>query len=159
MRLIDASAILDLWEFYPLDVFPPVWAWIEEEIAGGNLRMPKVNVEEVVHKSEECGRLIMAYGLVPFEVGDAELRVAIAIKEALGIEGDNYGAGVDEKDIILIACAVVARVDLVTSENIQTSLPAVMAKYKIPAVCALPSVGVRSMRVIDLLRASGRVFR
>jgi len=159
LRLLDASAILDLWENYPIGQFPTVWAWIEGEILNGELAIPRVALEEVGFRDPGCKTQLEKYGIKEFGIGNDEAYEALQIKSALGIVNDNYHkSGVDENDILIIAIAKTQGVDLITHEAKQPSLPSPMAKYKIPATCSMPQVNVRTLRMIDYIKLSGKVF-
>ena len=47
----DASAILDLWENYPLGQFPAVWDWLEDEFVSGSLESG--TIMKYVKRSED----------------------------------------------------------------------------------------------------------
>ena len=81
------------------------------------------------------------------------------INGLLGIKNDLYGAGVGEKDILIIASAKEHGQELVSNENRQHTLPMDMKKYKIPAVCNIPQVEVPCLTFIELIKRSEVVFR
>lgn len=158
MRLLDASAVLDLWEIYPKTQFPTFWAWIESEVRLGNLSIPKVALEEVGHKAPACKSVLKGYGITEHSIGNPESVIALAIKTALGIENDMYGGGVDENDIFIISVAKVLGVELITNEDQQVNLPTKLWNYRIPAVCRLPLVKVSTLNTLDYIKRSGMVF-
>ena len=85
------------------------------------------------------------------------------IKGLLGIVADNYHPkGVGENDILIIATALVYRVELVTEEQRQPNAPQVLAKRKIPLVWGMPSVAVPCYSFIDYIngpmRSSGSIL-
>ena len=86
------------------------------------------------------------------------LEEALRIQGLLGIQNDQYGGGVGENDILIIATAKIEGVDLISDENKQPNLPENMKNYKIPAVCALPSVQVGSLNFLELIKNSGCIF-
>lgn len=51
MPLFDASSIIHAWGNYPLELFPPLWDWLSQEIVDGNLAIPGVALEEVAKKT------------------------------------------------------------------------------------------------------------
>jgi len=154
LRLIDASAVIDLWEHYPIAQFPAVWDWIQAELA-----IAKVAMEEVGFRDPDCKSKLELYGILEQGIGNREAVEAVAIKSALGIVNEEYGSGVDENDILIIAIAKVLGTELVTNESLQPKLPTNVKGYKMPAVCALPGVQVATIRLLDYIRQSGRVFR
>ena len=158
MPLFDASAIVDLWENYPINQFPSVWDWFEEEIRDQEAVVAEVAFHEIGHKSPDCKKLIQQLGIVRHPIGMAETQHALAIKLALGIQNDEYSTGVDENYIFIISVAKARGLDLVTNEGRQPALPNNPAKYRIPAVCDLPVVTVKTLRLLDYIRQSNRVF-
>jgi hypothetical protein len=81
------------------------------------------------------------------------------MKSALGIANDKYHPnGVDENDLLIIAAAKEDGCELISNEARQPALPVVMARYKIPAVCAMPTVKVPCVDFLDVLTRSGKSF-
>lgn len=83
---------------------------------------------------------------------------ALRIKALLDIEGERYGTGVDENDLLIIATARAHAAELVTNEGLQPSLPKNRRNYKIPAVCDLPEVNAASLSFLDYFKRSRVVF-
>lgn len=84
---------------------------------------------------------------------------ALRIKKLLGIVNEQFHPkGVGENDIFIIATACVHKVQLVSNENRQNNLPVKLAKYNIPAVCAMQDVSVPCVNFIEFLKRSGQVF-
>ncbi len=54
MQVLDASSALYAWDNYPLEQFPPLWAWLARQIATGELTIPAVALDEVGHKSPDA---------------------------------------------------------------------------------------------------------
>lgn len=160
MRVLDASSIILGWDVYPLDQFPPFWAWISEEIAGGNLAIPVVAFEEVHLKAPDCAAWLTNSGVTKLPTTGGILQVAMQIKAAVGIQDDNYHPkGVGENDILIIATAKVHNAELISDEERQNNLPNEPRKRKIPAVCDIAGVGVRCISFLEYLKGSNRVFR
>ena len=85
--------------------------------------------------------------------------VAMSIKQAIGVANDQYHPkGVDENDLLIIAAAKVHGAKLITNEARQFGLQVEARKYKIPAVCDMPSVGVVSMNFLEYIQKSKQVF-
>ena len=91
-------------------------------------------------------------------MSDAILQDALRIKNLLGIIGDQYGGGVDENDLMIIATARTAQARLISNEAAQPGRPKSMANYKIPAVCALPEVRVNCITFVEFVKQSQIVF-
>jgi hypothetical protein len=77
----------------------------------------------------------------------------------LGIDGDSYHPkGVGENDILIIATARAHSAELVSDEGKQNHFPDIMAKRKIPAVCAMIEVSVTCINFIEYIKRSGVIF-
>ena len=53
MRVLDASSIIYGWDNYPPVQFPKLWVWVAGRIEAGELAIPRVALDEVVHKAPE----------------------------------------------------------------------------------------------------------
>lgn len=159
LRVIDASSIIHGWDNYPPKQFPPLWDWLENEIDSKNLKIPCIAFEEVNHKLPDCAKWLQKNNVDKIPISREILRSSIGIHALLGISGDDYGNGVGENDIIIIATAKTLGAELISNEKRQTTLPTNRKKYKIPAVCRLSDVGVSCINFLEYLRQSGRVFR
>lgn len=158
-RVIDASSIIHGWDNYPPNQFPGLWDWLEHEIGAKTLKIPRVAFDEVHHKLPECGQWMEGNHVEKISVSNNILRESIRILTLLGISGDDYGNGVGENDIIIIATAKTFGAELISNEKRQTTLPTNLKNYKIPAVCGLSGVGVSCINFLEYLRQSGQVFR
>ncbi|MEY4750739.1 MAG: hypothetical protein RIQ60_2953 [Pseudomonadota bacterium] len=158
MPVLDASSALHAWDNYPVEQFPPLWAWLTQQIAKGELSIPQVALEEVSHKSQACAVWLKAQRITVHVVTQAILLDALRIKALLGIQGDLYSSGVGENDLIIVATARAHGLDLLTDEARQPGLPQDRRRYKIPAVCALPEVQVRTLNFIEYIKRSQVVF-
>lgn len=157
--MFDASSMIYAWDNYPIEQFPGLWEWIEHQISGGFLTMSSVAFDEITKKTPDCSHWLKLIRLGIYEVDNATLQEALRIKTLLGIVGDQYGAGVGENDLLIIASALVNGTELVSDEKRQNNLPTLLQKYKIPAVCNLPSISVRCINFIEYLKRSKHVFR
>jgi predicted nucleic acid-binding protein len=160
MHVFDASSIIHAWDNYPIENFPPLWEWIAEQIKTGEFTIPQVALEELCHKSPDSGDWLKEQGIVVLPLTNEVLHKAVEIKHMLGVVEDNYHVdGVGENDLLIIAIAKIVGTILVSDEKRQFTLPQNMARYKIPAVCDLPTVKVNCVSFIDLIRNSGAIFR
>lgn len=159
MQTFDASALFDLWEFYPLGQFPKLWVWIGEQVAKGEFTAPVPAFEPVERKIPEFGSWLKKRGVRRLPKDEAVLVEALRIKKLLGIQEEKYGSkGVDQNDLLIIATARVHGVELITTEGRQNQKPTEMKQYRIPTVCDLPDVGVIHHNLIEVIRASKKVF-
>lgn len=157
--MLDASAIIDGWEYYPIAQFPGLWAWISKEIKNGNILISKVAFKEVKDKYSECAKWIDDNDIQKIEVSKDILKFSLDIHKLLGIEGDNYGKGVGENDIIIVSSAKSMGAILISNENVQTKLPHTNKKnYKIPAVCKMEEVGVACINFLEFIKKSRQTF-
>ncbi len=158
-RVIDASSIIHGWDNYPPEQFPGLWDWLEHEVDAKNLKIPRVAFDEVDHKLPDCAQWLQDNNVEKIQVSNDILRISVHIHTLLGISGDEYGNGVGENDIIIIATAKTFGAELISNEKRQTTLPANQRNYKIPAVCGLSGVCVSCINFLEYLRQSGQVFR
>jgi hypothetical protein len=160
MPVFDASSMIYAWDNYPIGQFPPLWDWMQVQVEEERLVMPRVAFEEVEFKAPDCADLLSHNDLVQLEINNQVLQTALRINNLLGIVGDRYtSGGVDENDILIIASACVRGELLVSNEEKQIRLPQNIARYKIPAVCAMTGVSVPCLNFIEYIRQSGAVFR
>lgn len=158
MQVFDASSMLHAWDNYPPAQFPPLWNWMADRVAKGVIQMSEVALEEVGHKYPECADWLRDAGLNKLAVTESILQEAFRIKGLLEIEEDKYGTGVDENDLIIIATAKLHQSELVTDERLQLPPPTLKRNYKIPAVCLMPTVKVKSLGFLAYLKRSEEVF-
>lgn len=158
MQLFDTSSIVYAWDNYPIDQFPPLWAWLASEIANGRIMFAEVAVGEVAKVSSECKEWLSNNGLAIVPTSDAILVEALRLKGLLQI-GEQYGGGVRENDLLIIATAKVSGMELVTNERVQLDLNKTkLANYKIPAVCQMRTVDVPCCDFLEFIRRSKAVF-
>jgi hypothetical protein len=151
----DASSILHCWEVYPTGQFPKFWEWMGERVQDRAFVVPEVALFE----AKDAYDWLKENGVTVLKPNNEALALAVALQQTLGILEHGYSAkGVDENDLIVVATAKVNDVGLVTEEAPQLQLPTNKCKFKMPAVCELPEVGVKWKRFNSVLRDSGRVF-
>lgn len=158
MQAFDASAIIYAWDNYPLTQFPGMWQWIAVKLADHSIVMPSVALVEVGHVSPDCARWLENNEIYTLAVTDTILQYAVHLKKSLGIIGDQYGGGVDENDLMIIATARTAQIRLISNEATQPGRPKMMANYKIPAVCAMADVRVDCISFVEFVKQSKVVF-
>jgi hypothetical protein len=160
MYTFDASSVVHAWDNYPIENFPGMWDWFEKQISTETFIMSEVAFDEVFDKFPDCGDWLKNKGISKITLSNGIMQQAIIIKQMLGIVEDNYhGNGVGENDLLIIATAKIEGLPLISEENRQPKRPQNKGKYKIPAVCDLPTVGVDCFPFIDLIKSSGETFR
>jgi hypothetical protein len=156
--VIDASAIVYAWDNYPIDQFPPLWEWVEDDCRTGDLCIPQPAMEEVGHVSPDCAQWLRSVGISVLPVTNAILVDANGIKNGLGITNDQYHPdGVDENDLLIIATGRCEGAVLISNEGRQANLPLNTRKYKIPAVCG-QIAPPPCINFLDHIKASQRQF-
>lgn len=159
MPAFDASSILHGWINYPPPQFPKLWEWIGDEIALGRFTIPRIALDETGHRAPDCQKWLKAKGIQELPTTQAVVTYALAMKSALGIANDRYHPnGVDENDLLIVAAAKEDGCELISNEARQPALPAMLARYKIPAVCAMATVKVPCVDSLDVLTRSGKSF-
>ncbi len=150
----DASALIDLWDNYPIQniVFKDLYDKFLENAKAGKFVISDVAIEEVRSKIlygqyVYFKRILDAMQVIKKTPSD--LTEAQSIKGLLEIKEDNYGGGVGENDILIIAIAKRTQTVLVNNESRQPGLPQNKGNYKIPATCFL--VRVESINLAELL--------
>lgn len=155
MRIVDASSIVQAWDSYPIEIFPPLWGWLAGEVAAGQLRFPDVAFGEIGHVCPECAEWLRGNAVQIAGTDASTVAAAMTIKNLMGIQNDEYHRlGVDENDLLVISAAKVHAVDLLSNESVQSNLPVNIKQYKIPAVCTLAGVNVSCMNFLGYLKAS-----
>jgi predicted nucleic acid-binding protein len=158
MQALDASSVLYAWDNYPLEQFPPLWAWVAQRILTQEVAIPAVALDEVARKSPECADWLKTKLIRVLAMTQDILMDALRIKGLLGIDDDIYGDGVGENDLFIIATARALHLELITDERRQPDLPKNMRKYKIPAVCGMQGVQVQSLNFVEFIKRSKAVF-
>ena len=131
--LIDASSVIYAWENYPIEIFPHLWTWLEEDQMAENLvGMIRENLDEVEKMSPECFQWLKYGSISVISGSDEAIQEEKRLADELGIKDDKYGKGVDYNDLLLIATASVNKYDVMTNEALQGEEPKNKANYKIP---------------------------
>ena len=171
MYSFDASAIVDLWDNYPIQNphFAPMWDWFKTQVEQKVFCISDIALKEVkdkiIYKSEygslekdipKSKLFIQALNTITLNKITADDLISVQhIKTLLDIQEDNYSTkGVGENDLLIIANAKNNGTILVTNENRQNNLPNIKAKYKMPAVCNLNEVNLKNKNLAELLHIS-----
>ncbi len=158
MLVLDASSVIHAWDNYPPEQFPGLWNWFGSQIALKAVCIPFAAYKEVRDKNPECADWLDRNEVDVVTPSNAIVHIAGSIKASLGIRNDQYGTGVGESDIFIIATAKALSYELVSNESKQNTLPADMRKYKIPAVCALLKPQVGHLDFLGLIKRSKATF-
>ena len=158
-KVIDASAIIRAWEYYPQRQFPGFWRWVAAELKAQRWVMSRANVEEVKHKVSELHKWLTTHGLHTVEVSNDIAKMVNVFKGLLGIVDDRYaGRGVDEPDLIPIATCACLGYASVNCEAEQLDSKQELRNSRIPRVCRLDGVRVDYMDLTKCVSASKVVF-
>jgi len=154
MYSFDASSVIHAWDNYPIDnkLFEPLWEWFADKVAVQEFTVSEIALAEVTAKIPECGKWLKDNQIEVFKISPSILLQTQAIKKLLDIEEDEYGSGVGENDLLIIAVAKEHNLTLVTEEKRQNNLPTFKHNYKIPAVCGIPQVNVQCVYFVDLIK-------
>lgn len=158
MRTLDASSVVHAWDNYPVEKFPGLWQWLENQFQDRQLSMSSVAYIEVKDKFPAIAIWLTKAGVQKHAPDNEIIVEAMRLKQLLQIQNDEYRGGVGENDLFIIATAKILGVDLVSNEARQPKLPEILAKYKIPAVCQMSTVDVRCISFVQLIQGSDAVF-
>jgi hypothetical protein len=158
MQVFDASSSLYAWDNYPIEQFPKLWEWLGNLVKRQQIVFAAAAFNEIGHKSPECSEWLEANYAFKVSVDNAITKAALDIQTKLGILQDNYGNGVDENDIFVIATAKIKLFGVVSDEAIQSKAPTNIKNSKIPLVCSMNGIQVPCKNFITYLKISGVVF-
>ena len=158
MWAFDASSMIYAWDNYPNKQFPGLWNWLGGQINSGWIAVPLVAHEEIGHKTPECGKWMSEQGVTVLHPTTNILRMAASFKGTLEIEGDRYGNGVGENDLIIIATAEAHSAGLVSNEKVQIALPKLKHNYKIPAVCNMNKPPITCVDFLEFMKRTNAIF-
>ncbi|CAC9615149.1 hypothetical protein [uncultured Gammaproteobacteria bacterium] len=154
MYILDASALIDLWDNYPITnpVFKSLWGKFKENIDEEIFVISSVALDEAKKKIDQIEFTQIVENITVYKKEAVDLEEAITIKNLLDIQEEGYGSGVGENDIFIIVIAKRTNSILITNEKRQPSLKQQKRSYKMPTVCNLSEVGVRNINLLELLR-------
>lgn len=158
-KVIDASAIIRAWEYYPQRQFPGFWRWVAAALEARRWLMAKVNLDEVRHKVPELQKWLIEHDLQTIDVTNEIVARFLKIKQLLGIMDDRHAQGyVDEPDLILIAtCACLGHI-CVNCEAEQLDSKQILRNSKIPRVCRVDGINVPYTDLVQCVREADVVF-
>jgi hypothetical protein len=151
----DASAIVDLWDDYPIDnpVFKPLWEKFSNNIDNRKFTISDIALKQAKDKIDSDIFNKLVQNIMVYQLETIDLNQSLFIKNLLNItiDGEYFGKGVDLKDIYIIAIAKRTRTILVNTESKQNTLPQIKANYKMPTVCNLSEIQVNNINLTELL--------
>ena len=155
--VIDSSALIDLKELYPQNVFPQIWTNLTELIKAGRLISPEEVFKEIEKKDDDLCAWCKIYKGMMFVPNSNEIlnyvsEVMTAFPDLVNHDTINPVA-----DPFVIALARV-----INDGSVDSSTPIVVAHesrrspVKIPAICT--SYGINNMRLLEMFSAEGWQF-
>lgn len=149
---IDTSALISAYrEHYPPDVFPPVWAFLDELVADGRLGASVEVLTELERKDDELRDWARARKLMFRPTDEAVQRHVSAILDAHKSLVDESSLG-QPADAFVIALARHHQCTVVTSEKATGNL----AKPHMPDVCR--ALGIPCVPLLGMFRGEGKTF-
>ena len=156
---IDANVFITVWHVtYPRKIFPTLYRAMENKLSGNIILIKPVFDEiEPVSGKKDSQKLKQEHPVrlwLKEEMGINETAIDDKVKQmALELmakyETDEYSRGADEKDVTLIAFALLGNHTVVTLEEKQTQPPAKKSNYKIPLICQ--EENVQCINFVELL--------
>ena len=156
---IDANVFITVWHItYPREIFPTLYRAMENKLSGNIILIKPVFDEiEPVSGRKDVQKLKQEHPVrlwLKEEMGIDETPIDDKVRQkALDLmakyETDEYSKGADEKDITLIAFALLGKHTVVTLEAKQKQPPDKKSNYKIPLICQIENVECISF--VDLL--------
>ena len=147
---IDANVFITVWHVtYPRKIFPTLYRAMENKLPG-NLILIKPVFDEIEPvsgrkdpqklKQEHPVRMWLKEGVAINETAIDDKVRQKALELMAKYETDEHSKGADEKDITLIAFALLGNHTIVTLEAKQKQPPAKKSNYKIPLICQIENV-------------------
>ena len=156
---IDANVFITVWHVtYPRKIFPSLYRAMENKLLGNIILIKPVFDEiEPVSGRKETQRLKQEHPVrmwLKEDMGINETPIDDRVRQkALELmakyETDEHSRGADEKDVTLIAFALLSNHTVVTLEEKQKQPPAKKSNYKIPLICQ--EENVECINFVDLL--------
>ncbi len=162
MYHLDASAVIDLWDNYPIhrQMFDDMWQWFDEKVTDGTFCISDIALQEtkskitydklVQEKPKAQHFLDILNKITVSQKSVQDIPLVLDIKQQLDIQEEQYHAdGVGENDLFIVAIAHKDQAILVSNEKYQAILPQNKSKYKIPAVCNM--IGISCINLQKML--------
>jgi len=147
---IDTSALIDAYcIYYPPDVFPAVWTFMEDLVARGALLAPEAVRDELELKDDKLLRWARGNSSIFADTSGALQHEAEGILKSYPSLQKLHSTRPDA-DPFVIALAVVESCSVVASERRNPQNP------RIPDVC--DALGIRYLRFVEMFREEGKTF-
>ena len=147
---IDANVFITVWHVtYPREIFPTLYREMDNKLPGNIILIKPVFDEiEPVSGRKETQRLKQEHPVrmwLKEDMGINETPIDDKVRQkALELmakyETDEHSRGADEKDVTLIAFALLSNHTVVTLEAEQKQPPAKTSNYKISLICQIENV-------------------
>lgn len=154
---VDSSVFITAWyKQYPPRIFKPLWDLIAQHNEKLVLLKPIFDEIEPMTSDDRKRPLKLKQERFALRLWLETNRFPVMEVshdmncESLRLEKEyqirNFGKGANQNDVMLIACAKLLDMTVVTFEEVQTTLPAEKRRYKIPAIC-----NEQNVRCIDFV--------
>lgn len=146
---LDTSGILDAWvRYYPIDVFPTIWSYMDTAASRGEILVIDEVVRELERKDDEICKWVKQHSamIVPIDDAVQGLVTEIMSKFPRLVDTKKNRSGCDPW---VIALAKLGDLTVVTGEKATGRLE----KPKIPDVCK--ALDVRCVEIVDFFRVQG----
>lgn len=154
MYHFDASSIIHAWDTYPIDSvhFDSFWDSFKKKLNTRIFLVSETAAEEVERKAPDCYNELKTH-LSPIPLTAQITDYATYIQhDLLEIEDEAWGRGVGEKDLLIIATAIMdPNSKTLVSEEKQPTLSGEKKNYKIPAVCDLLGSPLDCCNILTLI--------
>jgi hypothetical protein len=145
---LDSSGILDLFRYYPPDVFPTIWTQMEAAASGGIVFAVDEVYRELERKDDTAFRWLKARRSMIVAI-DTEIQKRVAAILAAHPRLIDTRKNRSSGDPFVIGLAQARRLSVVTGERAS----GVIAKPNIPDVCT--ALGIECMNVLSMFRNEG----
>lgn len=153
MYCIDTSAIIDMKEIYPIDVFPALWGKLESLLKERVILSPREVLKELESKDDDLLRWAKTH--IHFHNLDHEQEKIV--KDIMGRFPNfvDYNKPTPEADPFVIALAKSYNLIVIAQEK-RVKISGPESKPKIPNVC--DELNVEWIQLLDLFRKQRWVF-
>jgi hypothetical protein len=145
---IDSSGILDLFRYYPPDVFPTIWAQMDAAVANKTILAVDEVYRELEKKDDVAFQWLKARRTIVVDI-DVEIQKAVASLLAAHQRLVDTRKSRSAGDPFVIALAQTRGLSVITGEKPS----GVLTKPNIPDVCV--ALNIPWMNVLSMFRKEG----